>query len=90
MNATPLETEAVRLRHRHLNPDGPAEPSPEEFEVLLNDVRERTRAIEREAMGILYQHMNERRRTPRRHQRVAFALFVSLIVAAAILLAILR
>jgi hypothetical protein len=87
-NATPEELEAVRLRYRHLNPGGPPEPSPDEFEVLLQDVRERARAIEAQSMEMLFTKLREGRRTPRRHMRFAFATLVLMFIALAIAMAI--
>lgn len=71
-NATPEEIEAVRLRYRALNPNGPPEPPPGEFDALLLDIRQRAQAIESEAILMLNQKLREGRRTPRRHMRFAF------------------
>ena len=88
VNTTPEELEAVRLRYRHLNPDGPSEPSPGEFETLLQDVRNRAQVIESQSMAILFQRLREGRRTPRRHMRVAFGIIALLFIVLAIAMAI--
>lgn len=60
--ASEIEQEAIRLRFHHQNPDLPAdaEPSTEDFERLLGEVRERQSLIEQEALRML----NQKLRTP--------------------------
>ena len=55
VEATPEERQAVVLRFRKQNPNAPpdAQPTPEEEERLLLEIRERVDAIEGEALKML-------------------------------------
>src|SRR5579885_357204 len=82
---TAVEQEAILLRWRNFHPDAPADanPTPEEADQLLAEIRERASAIEAQAVAMLKQQLKIKDATGQRSRHTVFFYTVLLVVVAA-------
>jgi hypothetical protein len=90
---TPTETEAVRLRYRAIRPDAPvdAEPTQEQFDDLLMDVRKRASAIEVAALHMMMDKMKVKKTTnfeARHGQQAVVLAFIAVVIAFGVFVAL--